>query len=151
MDEGRSQETGDRRQEKRELYSMWSDSLDAAWATNEISQDITYITAIGTKGAAQLNTLFGFSNQGVRSTQPLTIYRGDNQKAETITIPAADDPFLPYQLQLENFCELLADNNCNLTVAESCWRSATLIESIYTAAEKNYSVKVNLSLPKSNF
>lgn len=130
--------------------SGMSISLEAAWATNEISQDITYITAIGTKGKAQVNTLFGFSDRGVRSTQPLTIYQDDNQKPETPTILGANDAFLPYLLQLETFCELLTYDNCNLTMAESSWRSATLIEAIYTAAENNASVKVNLSQSKIN-
>jgi predicted dehydrogenase len=105
-------------------------TMEFSWE-NEIDQDVTFIKLYGEEDeTVVLQTLFGFSPDGVRPTQPL-IFR---DKDLNITCYTGDvDPMLSYGRQLQWFFERI-DNKYNFNQdIYSNYRLITLIETVYGA------------------
>lgn len=106
-------------------------SVAVSWAC-DISADQTTLHVIGTQGIAVLNTLFGFSPNGVRPASPLTIYA--HGEVTSPVIERADDISISYENQWKAFIEGLGQKHSLRSHLNESLLTVQIIEEIYRSA-----------------
>lgn len=118
--------------------------IDVAWDREEISEDVSFIEVSGTKGNAELKTLFGLSPNGTRSTKPLNIKLFRNNKNIKPLFAESTNPLVPYKNQLKYFLSLIKRNFKTSEMLKDAMKNAIIIEGVYKSARDNKTCTIKL-------
>lgn len=107
--------------------------IEVSWASG-VPQDRTYLQVIGTRGVAQMETLFGFSPNGHRPRHPLQIWRDGLLVSQDVegTIDLLD----PYQNQWKFFVDSLRNGKHLSSLMYDGLAMVNLIEAMYESADE---------------
>jgi predicted dehydrogenase len=106
--------------------------VDLSWDC-ALPQDRTYIHCIGRDGIAQIETLFGFSPNGLRPECPLSIWKDGRLVAQPAI--GVQDLLQPYRGQWEFFIDHLNQGHSLQQTARDSAKMVQIIEGMYKAAE----------------
>jgi predicted dehydrogenase len=106
--------------------------LEVSWAS-AVPRDRTYLELAGTDGVARLETLFGFSPNGLRPRYPLRIWprQGRPQRIE-----GSPDVMQPYRALWSRFVEGLARGERRRADLAEAAAAVAAVEALYRAAEQ---------------
>jgi predicted dehydrogenase len=118
-------------------FAVFAESLnlfvEVSWSCS-FPQDQTYLSVVGRRGAARLDTLFGLSPNGQRPTRPLRLWIEGQPVAEQVA--GATDLLQPYRKQWEYFVESLRTGRSLRPALHDGLDVVRLIEAMYESAEE---------------
>ncbi len=103
--------------------------FEVDWNAN-VQSDKTFIGVYGDSGKLELNTLFGFSPNGIRPSHPLVLSRNGS---DPISFEGESDPISTYRKQLLRFRECVAGNLTDEEHLKLTENTSRMIESLYSA------------------
>lgn len=118
-------------------FAVFEESLnlfvEVSWACS-FPQDQTYLSVVGQRGAARLDTLFGLSPHGRRPARPLRLWIEGQPVAGQVA--GATDLLQPYRKQWEYFVESLRTGRSLRPALNEGLGVVRLIEAMYKSAEE---------------
>jgi predicted dehydrogenase len=111
--------------------------IEVSWSC-ATPYDRTYLQVIGSRGQAQIATLFGFSPDGFRPQNPLKLWV-DGEPISPPTV-AAVNLLQPYEDQWAYFLESLRQGRSLRPALNDAWATAHVVEAMYEAAREMESV-----------
>lgn len=106
--------------------------VETSWSC-AVPHDQTYLHLLGRRGAARLETVFGFSPSGHRPEYPLRIWRGDPPDAQEIA--GTVDALQPYRDQWRYFVDSLRSGRSLRPWLRDSLTTVRVIEAMYRSAD----------------
>lgn len=102
---------------------------------DDVAGDFVQIHLKGERGSLTLNTLFGFSDQGLYK-QPHLLLTFAGQEVQYFPLPAKPDPLVAFQRQAEQFVACIREKSQPVPSAQDGEKVVRLIELLYQSVRK---------------